>query len=60
MRVVDQLIKHGKDFDFLMVPNQNHNLLADPYLIRRQWDYFVIHLVGATPPAGYTISPPGH
>ena len=60
MRVVDQLIKHGKDFDFLMVPNQNHNLLADPYLIRRQWDYFVTHLIGATPPAGYTISPPGH
>ena len=59
MRVVDQLVRHGKDFDFLMIPNQDHGLLATPYLIRRQWDYFVVNLLGAKPPPGYTIASPG-
>ena len=58
MRVVDQLVKHDKDFDLLVVPNQDHGLLAQPYLIRRQWDYFVTHLLGGRPPAPYAIAPP--
>ena len=60
MRVVDALIKHNKPFDLLVVPNAGHEVGSEhPYLIRRQWDFFVTHLLGATPPANYVISTPG-
>ncbi|MEQ8514252.1 MAG: DPP IV N-terminal domain-containing protein [Chromatocurvus sp.] len=55
MRVVDALIRHNKDFDLLLMPNVNHSMMGNPYFTRRLWDYFVTHLKGATPPAGYRI-----
>jgi dipeptidyl aminopeptidase/acylaminoacyl peptidase len=55
--VVDALIKANKDFDLLIMPNRPHGCGNDPYFIRRRWDYFVRHLLGATPPAGYRIEP---
>lgn len=51
-------LTHNKDFDLLLVPNGNHQIVASPYVIRRKWDYFVRHLLGAQPPAGYAIAPP--
>ena len=49
--VVDALIKANKDFDLLLLPSQRHGFGADgPYLMRRRWDYFVRHLLGAEPP----------
>jgi hypothetical protein len=27
-------------------------------MIRRRWDYFVTHLLGAVPPAGFELHPP--
>ncbi len=57
MRVVDALIKANKDFDMLVLPNRNHGFTSDPYFIRRRWDYFVRHLLGADPPAGYAVQP---
>jgi hypothetical protein len=38
--VIDELIKANKDFDLLVMPNRNHGFAADPYMIRRAWDYF--------------------
>ena len=32
--------------------------LSHPYFVRRRWDYFVTHLRGETPPAGYAIGLP--
>jgi dipeptidyl-peptidase 4 len=55
MQLVDALIKANKDFDLLIVPNVAHGIMSNPYALRRQWDYFVRHLLGATPPAGYQI-----
>lgn len=56
--VVDALIKAGKDFDLLMIPNALHGYgAASNYMMRRRWDYFVQHLLGATPPKEYTIGP---
>jgi hypothetical protein len=26
-------------------------------MVRRRWDYFVRHLLGAEPPAGYELKP---
>lgn len=54
--VVDALIKAGKDFDLLMIPNAAHGYgPASNYMMRRRWDYFVQHLLGATPPKEYVI-----
>ncbi len=57
--VVDALVKANKDFDLLMLPHAKHGFGRDGYYVmRRRWDYFVQHLLGATPPAGYEIKPP--
>lgn len=56
MQVVDALIKAGKDFDMLLLPNRNHTFSRDAYFIRKLWDYFVTHLLGAIPPREYAIN----
>jgi dipeptidyl aminopeptidase/acylaminoacyl peptidase len=57
--VVDALIKAGKDFDLLMFPHASHGYGADNnYMMRRRWDYFVRHLMGAEPPKEYQIGRP--
>jgi dipeptidyl-peptidase 4 len=67
--VVDALIKANKDFDLLVFPNARHSFASnastpgvpDPrsnyYMMRRRWDYFVKHLLGAEPPKEYEIKP---
>ncbi|HEV2147717.1 MAG TPA: DPP IV N-terminal domain-containing protein [Longimicrobiaceae bacterium] len=56
MLVVDALIKAGKDFDLLVFPHARHGYGRDTnYMIRRRWDYFVRHLMGAEPPKEYQI-----
>ena len=57
MQVVDALIKANRTFDMLILPNLNHGAGGDPYYIRRRWDYFVEHLIGAEPPADYRVVP---
>jgi dipeptidyl-peptidase 4 len=57
--VVDALIKANKDFELLMLPNQRHGFgAASNYMMRRRWDFFVKHLLGAEPPEGYQIGQP--
>jgi dipeptidyl aminopeptidase/acylaminoacyl peptidase len=56
-QLIDALIKANKDFDLLVVPNQNHGITGNPYFIRRRWDYFVRHLLGAEPPDEYRLKP---
>lgn len=54
--VADALIRANKSFDLLVIPNARHGYAADaPYMMRRRWDYFVEHLLGATPPKDYKI-----
>ena len=54
--VVDALIKANKDFDLLILPNAAHGPGdATGYFLRRQWDYFVTHLLGMRPPEGYEV-----
>jgi dipeptidyl aminopeptidase/acylaminoacyl peptidase len=55
MQVVNQLIKHGKNFDLLVVPGANHpagrgNDPTAPYGDHKRFDFFVQHLLGVTPP----------
>jgi Prolyl oligopeptidase family len=56
LQVVNQLIKHNKDFDLLILPGANHaagrgNDPTAPYGDRKRFDFFVRHLLGAAPPA---------
>jgi dipeptidyl aminopeptidase/acylaminoacyl peptidase len=55
IRMADALIEANKDFDLLIMPNQPHGFGGHPYFVRRRWDYFVRHLLGVEPPAGYEI-----
>jgi dipeptidyl-peptidase 4 len=56
--VVNELIRANKDFDLILFPNRGHGFGNEPYMVRRRWDYFVTHLLGAVPPAGYELRPP--
>jgi dipeptidyl aminopeptidase/acylaminoacyl peptidase len=61
-RLVDALVKAGKDFEFLMVPGMRHSN-GGPYGIRRMQDFFVRHLHGVEPPDrnavnGASLAPP--
>ncbi len=56
--VVNELIKANKDFDLILFPNRSHGFGNEPYMVRRRWDYFVRHLLGAEPPAGYELKAP--
>jgi dipeptidyl aminopeptidase/acylaminoacyl peptidase len=54
--VVDALVKANKDFDLIVFPNARHGFGADSYyMMRRRWDYFVQHLMKATPPNEFQI-----
>lgn len=51
--VVNELIAANKDFDLILFPNRGHGFGREAYMIRRRWDYFVRHLLGAEPPKEY-------
>jgi len=53
MLVVDALIEANKDFDLILFPNRRHGFANEPYMMRRRWDYFVRHLMGAEPPPAF-------
>ena len=48
-RVADALIKAGKNFEFLAVPGMGHSD-GGPFGRMKKRDFFVRHLLGATPP----------
>jgi dipeptidyl aminopeptidase/acylaminoacyl peptidase len=49
MQVVNQLIKHGKDFDLLYIPGAGHGP-GGAYGEHKRFDFFVRHLLGVRPP----------
>jgi dipeptidyl aminopeptidase/acylaminoacyl peptidase len=53
--VVNALIEANKDFDLILFPNRRHGFGNEPYMMRRRWDYFVQHLLGARPPQEYDM-----
>lgn len=55
LTLIDALIEADRDFDLLILPNRDHFFTQEPYFIRRRWDYFVRHLMGAEPPAGWSF-----
>jgi dipeptidyl aminopeptidase/acylaminoacyl peptidase len=62
MQVVNQLIKHNKNFDLLVVPGADHpagrgNDPTAPYGDHKRFDFFVMHLLGVTPPSWNHTAP---
>jgi dipeptidyl-peptidase-4 len=54
--VVEALEKANKSFDLVIFPNSAHGYGPySPYMMRRRWDYFVQHLLGAEPPKDYKM-----
>ena len=53
--LINELIRHNKDFDVIPFPNRRHGFGNEPYMMRRRWDYFVRHLLGAEPPREYEL-----
>ena len=49
LQVVNQLIKHDKNFDLLEIPGSNHTS-GGPYVQHTRWAFRVQHLLGVTPP----------
>jgi dipeptidyl aminopeptidase/acylaminoacyl peptidase len=57
LRVADALIRAGKDFDLVVVPNAGHGM-GGAYGMRRLQDFFVRHLHGVKPPERNAAPPP--
>ncbi len=58
--VVEALEKANKSFDLVIFPNSAHGFGAySPYMMRRRWDYFVQHLLGAETPKDYLMKGAG-
>lgn len=49
LQVVDQLIKHNKEFEFVMLPGARHTL-GEEYGERKRRDFFVRHLLNVESP----------
>ena len=49
MQVVNQLIKHDKPFDLLVIPGAGHGS-GGAYGDHKRYDFFVRELLGLTPP----------
>ncbi len=55
IRMADALIKAGKSFDMLIMPNENHGMSGTDYFTVKRWNYFVEHLLGTEPIRHYKI-----
>ncbi|MFW6205716.1 MAG: DPP IV N-terminal domain-containing protein [Gemmatimonadota bacterium] len=53
--LVNALIEADRDFDMILFPDARHGFAMHPYMVRQRWDYFVRHLLGAEPPAGFSV-----
>lgn len=55
LRLCDELIRHNKDYELLILPRVNHNVPSDRYFIRRKLDFFVRQLLGEEPPKNFAL-----
>lgn len=53
-KLIDALQKANKDFDMLMLPNAGHP--TPSYVVRRMWDYLVVHLLDEQPPKEFNFA----
>ena len=50
-KLAEALIRADKQFDLLILPSQRHGYTGDfrKYFIKKRWNYFIEHLLGAEP-----------
>lgn len=50
-KLAEELVKADKEFDLLILPSQRHGYQGQhrKYFIKKRWNYFVKHLLGAEP-----------
>jgi dipeptidyl-peptidase-4 len=50
-KLAEALVKADKEFDMLILPSQHHGYAGkfNDYFTKKKWNYFVQHLLGATP-----------
>jgi len=55
-KLAGELTKANKDFDLIILPNNNHDSCYwNKYFIRKRWAFFVKYLLGVDPPKNYKI-----
>jgi dipeptidyl-peptidase 4 len=54
--LINELIRHNKDFDVVVMPNRGHGFANEPFFVRKTWDYFVRHLLNAEPPREFPLA----
>lgn len=59
LKMAQALIKAGKQFDMLVMPNVHHGIHRDPYFLRVSQIYLVKHLMGETVPSDADLTPAG-
>lgn len=59
-RMVNALIAANKEFDLIYLPNRSHSFDAEPYFVRRSWDFFVRNLMGVEPPRDFAFGSAPH
>lgn len=56
LKLAGELTKSNKDFDLIILPNDNHDTSYwNKYFLRKRWDFFVKYLLGVEPPKVYII-----
>lgn len=56
IKLAEELTKANKDFELLILPNEDHGgCFWNKYFVRKRWDFFVRHLLGQEPPREYKI-----
>jgi dipeptidyl-peptidase 4 len=53
--LINELIRHNKDFDVVVMPNRGHGFANEPFFIRKTWDHFVRHLLDLEPPREFGL-----
>jgi dipeptidyl aminopeptidase/acylaminoacyl peptidase len=58
LALYDAFVQANKDVELVMLAGWGHPCWTHPYYVRRSWDFFVRHLLGAEPPKGYAVQAP--
>ena len=57
LALYDAFVQADSDVDLVILAGWGHPCWTHPYYVRRMWDHFVRHLLGAEPPVGYRVTP---
>jgi dipeptidyl-peptidase 4 len=53
--LINELIRHNKDFELVVMPNRGHGFANEPFFLRKTWDHFVRYLLDREPPREFPL-----